>query len=334
MMPDGTPPLTGPPAGHSAAAGAPRRRADGLPADAHVGRARLRVADLDRSLGFYRDLLGMRVVRDEGAVLTLSAGDLPDTPADRTTAGPAAAAPPRELLVLHEMPGIAPRPRRPVTTGLYHVALLVPGRGALGRALLGLERADYPLRGASDHAVSESLYLDDPDGNGLEIYADRPRAAWRWADGQVHMTTEPMDVSGVVAAAGHPGPWRGLPRETVVGHVHLTVSRLERSVAFYRDLVGFDEVARMPAHRPTLAGVSAGGYHHHLNLNVWAGEGAPADSGRVAGLTSWELVIPGAAERRALVDRLTAGGVRVQAAAGQIAAPDPDGITVEISDGA
>jgi len=332
MTPDPTQPLTRPPIGHPAAAGPPPRRSDGLPASAHVGRARLRVADLDRSLGFYRDLLGLRVVRDEGAVLTLAAGELPDAPADRTIADPADAALPRELLVLHEIPGIAPRPRRPATTGLYHVALLVPSRGALGRAFLGLEGVGYPLRGASDHAVSESLYLDDPDGNGLEIYADRPRAAWRWADGQVHMTTEPMDVHGVAVAAGHSGPWRGLPRETVVGHVHFTVSHLKRAAAFYRDVVGFDEVVRMPAHRPTLVGVSAGGYHHHLNLNVWAGEGAPPDSDRVAGLAAWELVVSDTAARRALVDRLTAGGAPVRAAARRVAARDPDGITVEVSD--
>jgi catechol 2,3-dioxygenase len=318
---------------HSAAVdGAPRPRTNGLPADAHIGRAHLRVADLERSLAFYRDVLGMRTVREEGGLVTLAAGADPEPSA----AGSASSEPTSpELLVLREVPGIVRRPQRPRTTGLYHVALLVPSRGALGRALLGLHAAGYPLRGLSDHAVSESLYLDDPDGNGLEIYADRPRSAWRWQNGQVYITTEPMDVDGVVAAAGQPGQWHGLPQGTVVGHVHFTVSALGPAAAFYRDVVGFDEVARMPARDPSLVGVSAGGYHHHLNLNTWAGDGAPPDSDRQAGLDAWELVVPDAGARRALVDRLAAAGALGGRDAGvdgrPVTARDPDGITLAVA---
>jgi catechol 2,3-dioxygenase len=305
-----------------------------LPPDAHIGRVRLRVADLERSLGFYRDLLGMRLIRIEGATATLAAGEEGSADAGALIDGPnrtSAPADSRELLVLYEMPGIARRPQRPVTTGLYHIAFLVPSRRALGQALLGLHYAGYPLRGASDHGVSESLYLDDPDGNGLEIYADRTRSAWQWRDGMVYMTTEPMNVESVLAAAADAGtrttPWPGLPHETAVGHVHFTVSHLERALAFYRDVVGFDEVARIP---PRLVGVSVGGYHHHVNLNTWAGDGAPPDSTRVAGLLSWELVVPGAEPRQALVDRLAAAGARVADTAAQIMARDPDGITLEV----
>ena len=316
----------------AAATGEPRARSNGLPADAHIGRAHLRVADLERSLAFYRDVLGMRVVRQEGGLVTLTAGG----DAEPSAGGPGTSEPARrELLVLREVPGLARRPQRPRTTGLYHVALLVPSRGALGRALLGLHAAGYPLRGASDHAVSESLYLDDPDGNGLEIYADRPRSAWQWQNGQVYITTEPMDIDGVVAAAGEPAPWRGLPHGTVVGHVHFTVSALGPAAAFYRDVVGFDEVARIPARNPSLVGVSAGGYHHHLNLNTWAGEGAPPDSDRQAGLDAWELVVPDAAARRALIDRLAAagalGGAGGSADGEPVTARDPDGITLTVS---
>jgi catechol 2,3-dioxygenase len=287
-----------------------------LPADARIGRVRLRVADLERALRFYQDLLGLRVEREEGPTVSLAPGQA-ESQEDQ----------PRELIVLEEHPGISRRPARPVTTGLYHVALLVPNRRELGRALLGLGQAGYPLRGMSDHAVSESVYLDDPDGNGLEIYADRPRAQWPIHDGTVQMTVDPMDVDGVLAAGREsPAPWSGLPGETVVGHVHLTVSRMEPAVRFYRDVIGFDVMMRIPS----LTAVSAGGYHHHLNLNTWAGEGAPPDSDQVAGLVGWELKVPGAGERRTLIDRLAAAGALTGSSAG-VTAGDPDRIPIEIA---
>ena len=285
-----------------------------LPADTHIGRVRLRVGDLERALAFYRGVLGLNVTRDEGSTLTLGAGG----------AGPTRS---RELLVLEEHPGIARRPARPVTTGLYHVALLVPNRRELGRSLLGLQQAGYPLRGMSDHAVSESLYLDDPDGNGLELYADRPRSMWPVRDGAVRMTVDPMDVAGVVAAGRErPEPWIGLSPETVVGHVHFTVSRLEPAVAFYRDVIGFDVMMSIPS----LVAVSAGGYHHHLNLNTWAGERAARDSDRVAGLSAWELRVPDENARKALIERVTAAGT-LAASSNSVMARDPDAIAVEIS---
>jgi len=233
------------------------------------------------------------------------------------------------LLVLEEHPGIARRPARPVTTGLYHVALLVPDRRELGRSLLGLNRAGYPLRGMSDHAVSESLYLDDPDGNGLEIYADRPRSTWPIRDGVVQMTVDPMDVDGVIAAGRErPDPWIGLPLRTVVGHVHFTVRQLGPAVAFYRDVIGFDVMMSIPS----LVAVSAGGYHHHLNLNTWAGERPGRDSARVAGLSGWELRVPDEKARQALVERVTAAGALSSSPSG-IGATDPDAVTVTITGG-
>jgi len=231
--------------------------------------------------------------------------------------------------VIEEHPGIARRPVRPVTTGLYHVALLVPSRRELGRSLLGLHQAGYPLRGMSDHAVSESLYLDDPDGNGLEIYADRPKSTWPVRDGKVQMTVDPMDVAGVIAAGRErPEPWSGLSPETVVGHVHFTVSGLEPAVAFYRDVIGFDVMMNIPS----LVAVSAGGYHHHLNLNTWAGEGAAPDSDRVAGLSGWELRVPDENTRKALIERATIAGALAPSSSG-IKVRDPDAIEVEITVG-
>jgi catechol 2,3-dioxygenase len=282
-----------------------------LPSDTHIGRVRLRVGDLERSLRFYRDVLGLGIAREEGSKVAL---------APRSS--------PRELILLEERPGIRRRPSRPVMTGLYHVALLVPSRAELGRALLGLNQAQYPLRGMSDHAVSESLYLDDPDGNGLEIYADRSREQWPIRDGVVQMTVDPMDVEGVISAAQPVSlPWRGLPAGTVVGHVHFTVSDLERAVRFYRNVIGFDMMMRVPS----LAAVSAGGYHHHLNLNTWAGEGAPPDSDQVAGLAGWELRVPDARARRDLIDRLAGAGALTGSPSGA-AARDPDAIPIDIEE--
>lgn len=286
-----------------------------LPAGTAIGRVRLRVAELGRALDFYRDVLGFRVVRDQGSLVGLA-------PAAANGTAP-------ELVVLEEVPGIRPRPKRPLTAGLYHVALLVPGRADLGRALLGLHAADYPLRGMADHSVSESLYLDDPDGNGLEIYSDRPRSEWVMQNGIPQMTVDPMDVEGVVASAsGSPDTWSGFPGGTTVGHLHFTVSDLEPSVAFYRDIVGFDEGMRMPG----LAAVAAGGYHHHVNLNVWAGEGAPAEPDRIAGLTSFELRVPeeGLA---ALRSRLGTAGAH-EDESGAIVVRDPDGVTMHLVDSA
>ncbi len=284
-----------------------------LPPVAHIGRVRLRVADLSRALAFYRDVLGLEPGREQGSEVALAAP---------SSAGAC------ELIVLEERPGIARRPARPRTTGLYHVALLLPSRRELGRTLIGLSEVGYPLRGMSDHAVSESLYLDDPDGNGLEIYADRPRSQWPVQDGVVQMTVDPMDVDGVIAAGREaPAGWNGLPGETVVGHIHLTISRMDRAVEFYRDVIGFDVMMRIPS----LTALSAGGYHHHVNLNTWAGEGAPPDSDQVAGLSGWELRVPGEPARGALVDRLAAAGV-LTGSSGGVTARDPDGISIAIPD--
>ena len=278
-----------------------------LPPDTSIGRVRLRVADLQRALGFYREVLGLELRAETGNTVALG------------PAGPGS----RDLIVLEERPGIERRPQRPLTAGLYHVALLVPSRPELGRTLLGLQAARYPLRGMSDHAVSESLYLDDPDGNGFEIYADRPRELWPVRDGVIQMTVEPMDVEGVMAAAREqPEPWPGLHPGTVVGHLHFTVSRMDPAVSFYRDVAGFDEMMRIPS----LTAVSAGGYHHHINLNTWAGEGAPGDSEKTAGLVSWELRVPGAEARGQLLQRLA----RASSLESDETARGPEGSLIEV----
>lgn len=278
-----------------------------LPADTHIGRVRLRVSDLERSIEFYRDTLGFVV---SGHAHGLAALSTPD--GDR---------PGRELIVLEERPGVRPRPRRPTTTGLYHVAVLFPHRAALGQVLRHVTTSGYPLRGMSDHAVSESVYLDDPDGNGLELYADRPREQWPYVDGFVAMTVDPFDAEGVLRDAGPPSPW-SMPADTRIGHVHFTVSSLADAERFYADALGLDVTQR------TLVGllaVSAGGYHHHVNVNTWAGASPGRESDDMAGLIEWEMVISNAEARASAEHRLEAGGYAIQRDAEVVRAADNDG---------
>jgi catechol 2,3-dioxygenase len=286
----------------------------GISPDAHVGRVRLRVADLERSLELYRDVLGFEVSGRAHGLVALS------SPSDDAGEG-------EELIVLEEHPGIARRPSRPVTTGLYHVALLLPSRAVLGAMLQQFGRTEYRLRGASDHGVSESLYLDDPDGNGLEIYADRPRERWPMRDGSIEMSIDPMDMNGVLGEAGNPDrAWR-LPSGTRVGHVHFTVSSLKDAEAFYCGALGLDVTQR------TLVGVlavSAGGYHHHVNLNVWAGPNPGRDSEKVAGLIEWELVMSSERARADVEQRLESGGYAFQRDTEVVRAADPDGNIVVV----
>ncbi len=229
-----------------------------------ITHVQLRVGDLQRSLAFYRDLLGFTVVADEGGSLGLA-------PSGSTV----------EALRLREVRGLRHRPRHPQTAGLYHVAWLVPSRQDLGRALDGLRRSFYPITGASDHAVSESLYLDDPDGNGVEIYADKPRATWQWQNGRVHMTVDPLDLKGLLESRD-PRDSPILSAGTHIGHVHFVVPDLNAAKNYYVKDVGLDITVEWP----TLVGLSHGGYHHHVNLNNWAGEGAPPDDPGTAGLDS------------------------------------------------
>jgi catechol 2,3-dioxygenase len=235
-----------------------------LRVDPFISHVQLRVADLERSLRFYRDLLGFTLVTDNGSSVGLA-------PSGSSV----------ETLTLREIPGLKHRPRHPQTAGLYHVAWLVPSRPDLGRAFDGLRRSLYPLTGASDHAVSESLYLDDPDGNGVEIYADKPRETWQWQNGRVHMTVDPLDLQSLLddAKGLEPLPVVLAPG-TQIGHVHFVVPNLNEAKDFYVKNIGLDVTVEWPM----LVGLSHGGYHHHVNLNNWAGDNAPPDDPGTAGL--------------------------------------------------
>ncbi|EMA70218.1 glyoxalase/bleomycin resistance protein/dioxygenase [Halorubrum aidingense JCM 13560] len=282
---------------------------DPLPAETRIGRAALRVADLDETVAFYRDVVGLTVL-DRGV-------DEAVLGADGT-----------ELLVLERDPDLPERGR--TDAGLFHTAFRVPSRAALGEALARV-RDRWRLDGASDHRVSEALYLADPEGNGVEIYRDRPREEWPVAeDGTVTMTTEPLDLEAVAAATAAAAE-RGdrVPPGTDVGHVHLEVTSLSAFEAVYVDGLGF----ALGMTGPDVRFVAAGGYHHHLGANTWRGRTTPA-AGR--GLAWFEVVVPDAAALAAVRERLAsvasdgAVDVRVAERDDGIEVVDADGIAVRV----
>jgi catechol 2,3-dioxygenase len=280
-----------------------------LPEATRLGAVRLQVADLGRSLDWYGRVLGLRVL---------------DQAPGRAALGPEGAD--TVLVELHERPGAAPVPRRG-RLGLYHYALLLPDRAALARFVRHLgaigERA-----GMSDHRVSEALYLSDPDGLGIEVYADRPRAEWRHEGRQLVMATDPLDLDRLLPAAASP-EWAGMPAGTVLGHVHLFVADLPRAETFYHAGLGFDKVVWS---YPGALFLSAGGYHHHLGTNTWATGAAPAAEGD-ARLLEWEIVLPGEADVEAAASSLEAAGVAVTRDPGGTAASDPWGTRVRLRAG-
>jgi catechol 2,3-dioxygenase len=253
-----------------------------LPAETRMGPVELTVSDLDRSLDYYRDSIGLGV-REQGAGQASLGGD-------------------SDLLVLQEVPGARPAPRN---TGLFHFALLVPERRDLAAWLAHAIREDVPLTGVSDHFVSEALYLRDPDEHGIEIYADRPRELW---EGQVaRMTTEPLDLENLLGELDDPEtePFERLPGGTVMGHVHLQVAEIPETLRFYRDLLGFDLMA---SYGSQAAFLSAGGYHHHLGGNTWNSAGAAPPPEGSASLRRATIVLPDSETRDEVARRVADDG--------------------------
>ncbi len=255
-----------------------------LPDDTRIGVVRLQVADLGRSLDYYQDVLGFSVLSRDGQRAALAPhGEI------------------RALIEVVERRGVKPVPRGGLL-GLYHFAILLPDRAALGRFMAHL--ADLGVyAGSADHAVSEAIYLSDPDGLGIEVYADRPRTAWRSdSTGQLFMTTAPLDVRSVVAAAGG-AAWTGMPPGATIGHVHLHVGDLSAAEAFYHRALGFDKLVWT---YPGALFLSAGGYHHHLGTNTWS-PGPPADEHH-ARLLSWDLIVPRRVDAEAAAQSLASAG--------------------------
>jgi catechol 2,3-dioxygenase len=271
----------------------PGRAPTPLPDALRLGPVRLQVTDLARSLDYYTSVLGLepRSVTGDSAALHAAEESAP-------------------LVELVQRPGTRPIPING-RLGLYHFAILLPDRAALGRFLEHLARSGIRV-GASDHLVSEALYLRDPDGLGIEVYADRPRSEWRHVGGQLAMASDPLDSGALLAAAGDER-WSGMPRGTVMGHVHLHVGEIDAASRFYHDALGLDRVVWS---YPGALFLSAGGYHHHLGVNTWAGSvGSPTEQD--AKLLEWRILLPTADEAREAAERLVA--------AGHAAVRDPEG---------
>ena len=277
-----------------------------LPAETTVGPVTLQIADLESSVDYYERILGLRALERSGGSATLGTED-GGTP----------------LVNLRERRGANPVPRRG-RLGLYHFAILVPDRPALGRFARHL--ADTGTHaGMSDHLVSEAIYLTDPDGLGIEVYADRPRNSWRHEGRQLVMATDPLDVQNVIAAAGT-RRWSGMPAGATLGHVHLFVGDLDTAARFYHEGLGFD---KMVWSYPGALFMSAGGYHHHLGTNTWA-VGAAAAAENDARLLEWELGVPTAADASAALSSLSATGAEVERTENGGVARDPWGTAVRV----
>jgi catechol 2,3-dioxygenase len=266
------------------------------------------VADLDRSREFYERVIGLRTLDETGDNARLGAED---------------GAPVVELVGDRAAPQ-----REPGTTGLFHLAIKVPSRQELGRALRRVIAAGWPLAGASDHLVSEALYLADREGSGIEIYRDRPREEWRRVDGQIEMATLPLDLDAILAGSGVHGDSPGAPVGTRMGHVHLNVADLDAAEAFYSGVLGFDVTVRG---YPGALFLSAGGYHHHIGVNTWAGEGGPPPRPGSRGLRHFEIVLPDTATLADVERRLGDAGVESRADGGGLLVTDPSGNGILLS---
>ena len=274
-----------------------------LPDATHLGAIRLQVRDLSRSVAYYGDFLGFSVAeRDRHTVRLHARGQRGHT------------------IELHEVRGTTPVPR-PGLFGLYHFAILLPSRSDLGRFIKHLDDSGVQF-GAADHFVSEASYLWDPDGLGIEVYADRPRDAWRTNDRELMMTTDRLDVESLLESGGS-APWQGMPQGTTLGHMHLSVSDLEVARGFYHDALGLDLVVWS---YPGALFMSAGGYHHHLGTNTWA-RGARRATDSDARLLEWELRVPTAEDVNRAYDSLRAAGHDVRDGL----ATDPWGVSLRLS---
>jgi catechol 2,3-dioxygenase len=271
---------------------------DMISPETKMGQVSLTVSNLDRSLAYYQHNIGLKLQERGGDTAVLGANGTP-------------------LLRLKELPGSRVIRR---ATGLYHFALLVPSRLELARTLQHLIETQTPIGGASDHLVSEALYLSDPDGHGIEIYRDRPRSAWYDESGKFLLDTIRFDVDGVMSELKDGAdPWLGIDPATIMGHVHLQVADVDAATRFYVDILGFSLMAGIPM----ASFISAGGYHHHLGMNSWMGAGAPPPPENAARLLSYEILLPDQAALGEVVDRLAEAGIVPEEQADGLAVRDP-----------
>ncbi|MBD8498579.1 VOC family protein [Paenibacillus arenosi] len=269
-----------------------------------VGQVNLKVQNIERSLTFYQEVIGFKVLNrsDKSAELT----------ADGKTS----------LLKIEQPEHVLPK--QPRTTGLYHFALLLPERSDLAHVVRHFVELNIQI-GSADHLVSEALYLSDPDGNGIEIYADRNPNAWEWHNDIVAMTTEALNFPELMT--NETGKWSGLPEGTIMGHIHLHVADLARAEQFYIKGLGFKVVNRFG---PQALFISTGKYHHHIGLNTWAGVGAPTPAPNSTGLESYAIVFPTDADRQRVIAQLKEIGETVQEENGHLITTDPSGNRIQL----
>lgn len=272
----------------------------------YVGEVNINVTNLKNSLDFYQRVFGFQILEQSERKVALSADGV------------------QPILILKQPENVQPKQGR--TTGLYHFAILLPRRADLANFLQHLVQTEgQTLRlGASDHYVSEALYFDDPDGNGIEVAADKPATSWTWDNGNVEMATVALDAQGLLAESDK--VWDGLPKDTVMGHIHLHVADLEETENFYVNGLGFDIVTRYPG----ALFASTGGYHHHLGLNVWNGVGAPAPLDNSVGLNWFTLVLADEETRQKSIESLRKVGAEVVAEGNYYVVKDPAGNTIQL----
>ena len=267
--------------------------------DTKLGYVHLTISEMDRSIDFYQRSLGFKLHRQDKGVSYLGAGD-------------------DDLLALTEIPGAKYIPRR---SGLYHFAILTPSRQALAMSLRNLIDTETPMQGGADHLVSEALYLADPDGNGIEIYRDRPRSEWQYENGSLKMGTDPLDYRGILSEADRvQGAWNGLETDTRLGHMHLHVANLVEVTDFYENVIGFDFLIN---YMGSASFLSVGGYHHHIGLNVWNGIGAPPPPPDSVGLRYFTVRLVDENECSKLLDRLEENQIDYNSTSEGILVRDP-----------
>ena len=269
-----------------------------------IGTVRLKVRDLGAVSAFYQSVLGLRPVASGDDRITLGSGGTP-------------------LLELVGDPKLAPLDPR--QAGLFHTAFLMPARADLARWVAHVVEARVPLQGASDHIVSEALYLADPEGNGIEVYADRPVSDWRGESGEIRMSTDPLDLQDLLRSAGGTA-WTGFPEGGSVGHVHLQVGDTAEADRFYRDVLGLDIAARYPG----ASFYGSGGYHHQLAGNVWNSRRASTRPEGMAGLEAVEIIVRDAAEIAAVAARAESAGFENTRNAGGLTLHDPWGTAITL----
>ncbi|WP_413302748.1 VOC family protein [Bacillus sp. 1P10SD] len=272
-----------------------------------VGHVKIKVEELERSLQFYKEILGFNILEQTASTAKL------------TTDGKTS------ILSLEQPEGVVPKQGK--TTGLYHFAILLPDQSDLANIVIHL--VDKGIRfGSSDHLVSEALYLHDPDGNEIEIYRDRTPSEWKWNGNEVEMAVDPLDFENLLKHATPDKPWQRMPKETVMGHIHLHVSELIKTEEFYVKGLGMDVVNRFGRQALFL---SYGKYHHHVGVNTWNGVGAPAPAKNSVGLDSFTLIFDNEETRKQTVAKLQQIGAEVIEENNQFITFDPSGIAIKLA---